>query len=186
MNGIRERAASRYPADQHGRCFSCGFLAAHNNRWHEVIDEDRVRGNLTRDFGTGYEREVNTRPACFRHAFDLGSEWQREVDKLKSTEQASMAADLASTAVMQTDRHCDDWYPYTPGFSPKEHLEELRAHEMEEDRQRFQRDMAAIEGRFQAFSKRWTITAVVVGVIAALIGATGVIFTALEYFAVHH
>lgn len=170
-----------------GRCVTCGFLAAHRERWHEVTDDDRAAGNLTRGFGTGYDREINTRPACFRRAFNLSGEWDAEVTRTQD-------ANASSLAVMQKYRYCEAWTPYTAGFSPKEHLEAQRARETEDDRQRFERQMEddrrrfqlKVEGAFQTFSKRWTIAAVVVGVIAAVIGVTGVIFTALGYFAVHH
>lgn len=40
--------------------------------------------------------------------------------------------------VFERDRDCPKWYPWTPGFSPKEHLEDSRANQLERDRRRFE------------------------------------------------
>ena len=100
---------------------------------------------------------------------------------------------------MDRDRNCPEWYPYTPGFSPKELLEELRMMELESARQDQEREMARLEAKVQAdslkiaeatqaitetahrFTTKWTRLAFAVAIFALLIAAVGVAFTVLAY-----
>jgi hypothetical protein len=40
------------------------------------------------------------------------------------------------------DRRCDAWYPYMPGFDPKEHYERLQMQRLEQDRREFEAKLA--------------------------------------------
>jgi hypothetical protein len=44
--------------------------------------------------------------------------------------------------LVRFDRHCSDWWPYRPGFSPMEHYEEYRMQRLEQDRRAFEKSLA--------------------------------------------
>ncbi len=43
--------------------------------------------------------------------------------------------------VINKYRMCPEWHPWTPGFDPNWHYEELRMLRLEKDRQQFEQDM---------------------------------------------
>jgi hypothetical protein len=43
--------------------------------------------------------------------------------------------------ILKKDRDCKTWYAYTPGKSPKEHLDDFRVQELESRRQEFEQRM---------------------------------------------
>ena len=49
---------------------------------------------------------------------------------------------LNARALLDYDRQCKGWYPYTPGFDPSEHLAELRMQQSEDDRRRFEEGLS--------------------------------------------
>jgi hypothetical protein len=70
--------------------------------------------------------------------------------------------------VLNNPRNCKKWYPYTPGFSPQEHWEEVRMHELELKRQQFEKQMAADhKAVLMEFDRRNRIFSWVIGVFAA-------------------
>jgi ElaB/YqjD/DUF883 family membrane-anchored ribosome-binding protein len=97
-------------------------------------------------------------------------------------------------AIINRDRGCPEWYPYTPGFSPKEHLEELRMRQLEEDRRKHDLELARLqreaEERSQAvaealraateatgrFTTKWGYIAVGIAILALLLVAAGYLF----------
>jgi hypothetical protein len=40
--------------------------------------------------------------------------------------------------MVRQDRHCEAWYPYRPGFSPKEHHDKMVTQKLEEDRRAYE------------------------------------------------
>jgi hypothetical protein len=100
---------------------------------------------------------------------------------------------------MDRDRSCPEWYPYSPGFSPKEHLEELRMRQLEEDRRKHDLELARLqleaEQRSQAiaealratteatgrFTTKWTYIAGGLAAGALLIVLLTLVVAALSY-----
>lgn len=195
---ISEAAQDRYPVSDRGRCVSCGLLAIHQTespRWHEATQDARGTGRLDRG-GTGYERDFNTWPACFRHAADLEAEARAVI------EERGLSGDGrpgANQEVITRDRHCPAWYPYSPGFPPKEHLEELRMMQLEEARRsndeklanlqvgsqkaiaQIQADSKKIAEATQSFTTTWTYVAVVIAVVAVIAAGVAATFTVLAF-----
>ena len=158
-----------------------------------MSEAHRERGDLNGEFDTGYNRESNTRPAYFQHAFDLRAEWDAEVAGGSDHE-------VASRTIMYRDRDCECWYPYRPGHSPKEHLEESRMMQLEQERRDLQmrlaqmgeessRDRLEIAKALRAtteatarFTTRWTYIAVGVAVVVLLLTTVGVVYNVLTYY----
>ena len=46
--------------------------------------------------------------------------------------------------MVRLDRHCEAWYPYRPGFDPKEHYEELQMQRLEQDRRAFEKSLSEL------------------------------------------
>lgn len=148
---VYESAVARYPAGDRGRCTTCGFLAKHRSGgpWHEVGHEDRESG---RNFYKAPGGSINTAPACLRHAANLEEEHQRNWATRKVAGDNSPDAEFAAVrAVIGADRHCSEWYPYTAGFSPKEHWEEWRMVQLEEERRA--NDLALAQLRAESESR---------------------------------
>lgn len=136
-----------------GACFNCGFLSlrdtanSHLSEYLELTQETRENGNLFRR-NTGY------RPWCFRNVAIL-RETEVEADKLPLETQfepetrSLRALQKAATAVIKRDRRCKLWFPYTPGIGPREHFEEFKTLELEEDRRRWEADQARIRQEWE-------------------------------------
>lgn len=121
-----------------GRCISCGFLAKFDLHYsgpppyiYEMPPRDRETGERS---GLRLEaaREITGFPQCYVNASDIWKEIgtarrDRNIDEFSATRQ-----------VLDQDRHCSKWYPYTQGYSPQEHLEEKRVLQLEKDRKEFE------------------------------------------------
>lgn len=125
-----------------GRCISCGFLSKYNVHhngpppyFYEMPENDRNSGQMS-GIRLDAGREIQGFPQCYVNAEDL---W-REIDLGKREGKNEY---LHARGVFEKDRKCPKWHRYTPGFSPQEHLEELRAQELELKRQEFEQRMAA-------------------------------------------
>jgi hypothetical protein len=112
-----------------GACASWGFLAKYSHRVHtpaptffEIDNQEREAGAAFRHLPSTHQGLVVTKASCFRQLLSL----QLEMD---ATEENSTEL----VKVLTKDRDCPKWYPYTAGFSPKEHLEEYRVQELERD-----------------------------------------------------
>ena len=203
---LYELAAARYP-DTRGRCVSCGFFGKHKADWREVGAEHRADGWLyDNEPGGGFN------PACIRGAADLGREFFAKLEARREARQKAGESDVDAEGnpnpkppsteallleVLNLDRRCSEWYPYTSGFSPKEHVEELRMMQLEEDRRKHDMELANLQVRAQAdsraiseslvtvaerterFTGRWTYAAFGVAVVALLVVVANYIFPAL-------
>jgi hypothetical protein len=101
-----------------------------------------------------YSRDQWAMPTCFRFVADLPSEFQAALDGLRAKPGHVIADDEGDTvedlrgcvaSFLTFDRHCSHWYPYVPGLSPKEPLEQLHMIQLERERQQFQERMARME-----------------------------------------
>jgi hypothetical protein len=150
---------------QAGQCLTCGFLGKrivqHSRMWpvFEADPSDRQSGNLfTQATATASHNE--TAPFCFRHKADLISEVKRGV--ADQGEWDRIPYDLRQTvalAVIEKGRGCPAWFPYTPGFTPKDHLEDLKMQELEQRRREFEQGVEerrqAFEARLEADRRKW-------------------------------
>jgi hypothetical protein len=134
----------QYSQTLHGRCQTCGFLSKHavpgfkslpTPTFYEIEMVERYFGLVFKHVPDLSVGEVPTEPACFVSAiprfYDAMSPYLERGDPLE---------DAAKHAFLE-DRHCKEWFPYTQGRSPKEHLEELKMLQLEQRRQEFEERM---------------------------------------------
>src|SRR5712691_1549915 len=192
---LYELAAARYP-DSRNRCVSCGFLGQHKGEWFEVSLEERATGQL-RQATTGWFRE----PACIRGAANLAQEQGDTYNALLAGRPATdkegnltIPDGDALRGVIYLDRECSEWYPYTPGFSPKEHVEELQMMQLEDDRRKHEIALAQVQSMSEEraasiaeslhqvtvetarFTTRWTYIAVGLAAAALLVVLSNYLF----------
>jgi hypothetical protein len=124
-----------------GRCINCGFLAkrvlldqrrrAITPSYHEVGWDGREEGYVWECVQDPFVGPVGAEPFCFTHAADLipeiGSARGELGNELK-----------AAQKVFAKDRHCNSWYRYNPGLSPKEHFEQMNMELLERSRREFE------------------------------------------------
>jgi hypothetical protein len=140
-----------------GRCGTCGFLGKRvipnestGQRSHlgffeaEQTDRDKPAQLIKLVPGESNAWQ-DAHLVCFRYAADLPKE---------IAEIASLGDDVAARDVVWKDRHCPLWCAYEPGLSPRDHLYELKARDLEEHRRQFQRSLATFESRQAAREKR--------------------------------
>ncbi len=127
-----------YHEAEKGKCRTCGFLAKHATvdshgprpSYYEVGLDERESGktwSYKPDLKAG---PLSTEPACFRLVADLRTEAQELIQ--------SLGWDGAAKEVVNKPRGCEHWYPYLVGFSPKEHMEELKLQKLEQERRDFE------------------------------------------------
>ena len=141
-----------YLEEDRGRCVSCGFLAKRVMPTGSSTPMFYEFDEVGRQLGKGFieepwhspETKIVTVPACIRGAANLLGEC--------GAEHASGAdLDDSTKRVINRDRNCPKWYPYTPGLDPVRHLEEFRRLEIEQRREEFEERM---ENERQAFEER--------------------------------
>ena len=148
----------KYPPEQEGRCKTCGFLAqrtefdsfSREGTFHEVRADQRTKWMPS--FRPSPGLVIRAKPVCFVGAADLDAEFgSRGPDDSRLAESAKV--------VFDKDRKCPKWYPYTPEFSPKEHLErhqtERAEHERRQFEERLEENRRQFELRMQADNKRF-------------------------------
>lgn len=113
---------------ERGRCLTCGFLAKRTAVqdgskslpiYHEISRTEResgveLRAGYVRPLGDAFALGgvgVSVKLACIRGAAELSRETPNEA--------------------LRRVRHCGSWYPYMPGFSPQQHLQDFRMQELE-------------------------------------------------------
>lgn len=171
--------------ENEGSCVSCGFFARYDSQIDPACEIDL----FTRQSG----RLSKSPRFCFRQAVDLQGEIIYATVGYGDPEERVRA-------VVERDRHCASWYPYQPGFSPKEHREEERMMRIEEARKeherrltqmeveshasakKIQEDSLEIARAVKSFTTRWTIAAFIVAIAVLMVAIAGVIFAALTYF----
>ena len=108
-------------------------------------------------------QSVDTLPACFVRAFNITD----EVVQLGSPITQSVKT------VIDKDRACRKWYPWTPGFSPQQHLEEMKMLDLEQRRREFEEKMEASRRRFDWFLAAVVVVLALAEVFATLLGLPG-------------
>lgn len=165
-----------------GRCVSCGFLAKHAvpgeglSTYFEVESSERASGEVFSHTPDSVRGPVPTMPICFRSAFALGQEVidEHQVRDMKGKKEAAQR-------VFLRDRNCDQWFQYTPGLSPQQHLGGLAMQEleqrqykfqemMEERRQKWERQLEHERRRFDLFLAAIVGGVAVAGVVATIVG----------------
>lgn len=127
-----------------GRCHGCGFLAKYASdpdwvgpQYFEVNEHDREYGvGGTHAPIAGVSHTIQTDLLCFRRVAPLGA----EIGALMATH-PDRTVEAATVAVIERERGCSEWLPYTPEFSPREHLEKLERAQIENNRREFERGM---------------------------------------------
>lgn len=135
---------------ERGACYNCGFLCrkdvlnTHLALFYEISEEDRKNGRFFTLASPGA-------PRCFR-GVDIGREITDATglpDYPIRTDEHQQKQNAAAKQVLETNRQCKLWFPYTPGMSPKEHLEEFKILEMERDRKEWQERLEANRREWQ-------------------------------------
>jgi hypothetical protein len=184
-----------------GRCVTCGFVGRHAFEWYEVSQEERDTGRLHSATRGG----IRTKLGCIKNAADLVQEWgEQTTTRLagKPIVDAEGIVDVAAEYgalrdVLTADRQCSKWYPYTQGLSPKEHVEELRMMQLEEDRRKHEVSLAQLQSKSDEraasiaeslhqvtvetgkFTTRWTYIAVGLAAAALLVVLASYLFPGL-------
>jgi hypothetical protein len=142
-----------YPDAAKGKCETCGFLSKHPiagshslpaPRFYEIERHERCPiGNPEETYRRlfVYHPDLAAYKSCKTDLFCFVGEadLMEDIQKIPDYDNPKSWAELSSVAVrvIAFDRHCHAWYPYTPGFSPREHYEELRMQQLEIDRRAF-------------------------------------------------
>jgi hypothetical protein len=144
-----------YPPDQRRRCKTCGYLAqrltisAFEPALREV--NEKQRSAWGGEIVIPGQSTAATTPTCYVRAFNLEAEY----DSGNSAEMVKRMFDK--------DRNCPKWYPYIPGFSPKEHLERYQAAQAEQERRQFAARLEVDRKRFEWRMQKsnWVFQAIV-------------------------
>ena len=125
-----------------GKCKTCGFLSLYpptanvaTPKYFEVVEENRESGRVEKVTPSDFQGPVIAEIRCYKREVNLVQEC---LEKAKKENCELMKASLM---VFEKDRQCPKWYQYTPGFSPKEHLDELKGAELEKSRRDFETQM---------------------------------------------
>ncbi len=136
-------------ADDTGRCVNCGFLGKLRRQIdaetfvYEATRYNRETGTLYRYSGWPNPGDIPTQPTCFRNAANLQKEL---VDALAMAGQKGRAVENEYTlAVIEKTRECESWYPWTEYRNPKDHFEEFKMQQLENDRRQFERKLTQMQ-----------------------------------------
>ncbi len=151
-------------------CATCGFLAKRPTPSarvpppysYEVSLEERDQGALYAHIPDTLKGSVPTLPGCYKRAADI----DREIaDRIKESNGSKKEA---TVWVVQKNRECKSWFPYTEGFSPKEHAEEEQTVQIEQLRQDFTQQLENQRHQSQRFERNITITLAVIAIVFTL------------------
>lgn len=139
-------------SEDKGRCVNCGFLGkrvtpgqrAITPSYYEIDQHGRNTGRVWAQLQDLLTGEVATEPICFKQVVSITEEINTALGSATDGFEATWKTFL-------TDRHCSSWYPYTPGFGPKEHADKLQMEQLEERRMNFE---LAIEKQRQDFEMK--------------------------------
>lgn len=119
-------------------------------RFYEIEPQERISNEHHRIFSHRPDLAAHgtyqTDLVCLVHEVDL-METIREIPY--DTQEGQRLRVPLAKGVIVADRHCPAWYPYTPGFSPTEHYEELRMQRIEDDRRAFEMKLFELGQRAQ-------------------------------------
>jgi len=137
--------------EEYQTCLTCGFLAKLDAHYegpppyvYEFSDKERQTGNIRKVY-LSKDNDIYAFPHCHVNAFPLSSEISEYRKENSSWEHQAIRQ------VVVKKRMCRSWHPYTPGFSPQQHLEQVRMEQLEIDRRRFENEMNQSNRNFQIF-----------------------------------
>jgi len=142
-----------------GRCISCGFLGKLDGAtgvFHEATALDRFRGDL------GCVEHHEGMPWCFRNK----TAFRWDVRNLPTREDFEKVCDKLKEDIKQ-DRKCPAWYPWTWGSSPKEHFEEFKMQQLENERREFELKLEEINRQERKRTNRIMIWLTIAAIIFA-------------------
>ena len=168
------------------KCFECGFLAKHSlepnvpsPKFYEIDTADRFTGRTNEHVADSFRGPIVTEPVCFMTAFPIQDEI---LERMRLIEQVDGSqAKEVQKQVFNEDRACDQWIQYEHGYSPKEHLDDRRAAQLEQDRRNFEHELFALSQKVQedsrdiaksahSFNKRITVIFICFVVLQVAIG----------------
>lgn len=132
-------AGGSAPKNLRGACGGCGFLGKRriDGPGAATVDEasefDRAGAELWRSPTNGYAE-----PFCYLWVTSL-------INEIGGDNLAKDKRSLALRRVILRDRKCPKWFPYTPGFSPKEHLQRLEVFQLEQRDRALAQDLANVQ-----------------------------------------
>ena len=152
-----------------GRCASCGFFGKHalvrdvpTPNYYECDNQARLSGRAFQHPAGALYGDIQTEPVCFVGKIWMVTESANEQLNYPDREHALKAV------IDKPDRNCSRWYPYTPSFGPKEHLEEFKMQQLEQDRREFQRKLSDTEQRSQSRAQKVGVSLTIAAIILAL------------------
>ncbi|MCH8270313.1 MAG: hypothetical protein IH985_03770 [Planctomycetes bacterium] len=163
-----------------GACESCGFLALRgvvddidlgNTMYVEFDRNARKRGAGYAIVGSSLTTKFNAKPFCLLGAAQIEAEVEREVEE--SGEDRNVA--LVSV-ISRGDRKCPKWYKHKMGLSPERHLEETRAIEAAEKREKWEEGQEKLrreDARFHRKSERKEVW--IIGICALVLAAVSIV-----------
>src|SRR6185436_20538026 len=120
------------------QCITCGFLCKHvpdgdipTPKFFEMDSANRKSGEVFRHTVNSFRGSVYAHPMCFRGIDTVNRELETASD-----------SNTRFLEIATKERQCGKWILYEHGFSPKDHLQDLRMNELELKRQQFQKQMA--------------------------------------------
>lgn len=142
-------------AADYGKCATCGFLSRnitigsiseiHEIPWLARGGYDPIEGLKTGEVMNGLEHPY---VECFLHVGDILGETIKE---LEAAGDGNWAA--AEQRVFWKDRRCPYWFGYSPGVSPKRHLERYEMQRLEQDRRAFELRLAELTRKAEEDSR---------------------------------
>lgn len=166
------------------QCSDCGFLErkvrylGEGPRHNEVSQNERDTGDVA---GRYNGDDLDGIVGCLRAVVDLRAEVEAACTSAGADGEATRAA--IALPVLNKPRACGKWTKYKPGFSPKEHLEEVRMLELEAHRRDWESSQeterrqwikqredanAAREERENTLIRRLTYVGILLGVISLM------------------
>ncbi len=133
-----------------GKCATCGFFGLSEGAAGRTIArraavqvsiEQRQYGNVF-DIGVG-RSSLRGVPVCILNKADF-TQYSLSYFEDHNVLARSIAADL------QKERNCQYWYPYRPGATPGEHLEEKRMIDFAERQEKFHRELLGEQKAFHS------------------------------------
>lgn len=165
---------------------NCGFLCKRREGEnaesviYTATRYDREMGTFQYQSGWPNGQDMHTQPECYRNVAHLSKEL---VDELAKAEPDVIVLGPRTTlenyytsVVIERNRGCNgckSWYPWTEHSSPKEHLEELKVQQLEDNRRRFESELAELS-RQERKRTNWIMIGLAIGAL---------IFAAMEVYA---
>lgn len=160
-----------------GKCASCGFLSRAVRSGLTVSYKQvdwLVRYGMEPFFSEATDEAKQStspehpNPECFLHAVNLPDELGVEVGK-----RGGGNWNAGAQSIFWKDRHCSEWFLYSPGMNPKRHFERYEMQRLEQSRRDFELRLFELSQKLQADSlrtARWNFWAsVIFGIIVVVL-----------------